>query len=327
MAFLDNSGDIILDAVLTDLGRRKMARGSFEISKFALGDDEINYETYDRNHPSGSAYFDLEILQTPVMEAVTGIAAHINYGLLSIPNPNLLYMPVMKENNKVTLAADRRDNVFYLTQPGETADALIAAFGGATGGGDLKVLQSGQRSGTKIIIETGLDTSRIAGTPSNRTNYITSTGLTDATFQVSYDARFFTSVMGPAGASSFSTTAGTGASNIRFNLTSTAGTTRDRSVRRHVLANIRAVANNVVKRSEDTRADTATSVIAGPRANVTALNFVTKLFSDDDYVRFGKIGQTITGASGTYKFIDTSVKVMSAVAGTYHLPIRIIKKE
>ena len=41
MAFQDNSGDIIFDVVLTDEGRRRLARGdgSFNIVKFALGDD------------------------------------------------------------------------------------------------------------------------------------------------------------------------------------------------------------------------------------------------------------------------------------------------
>ena len=45
MAFLDNSGDIILDAVLTDVGRERLARGdgSFKIAQFALGDEEIDY--------------------------------------------------------------------------------------------------------------------------------------------------------------------------------------------------------------------------------------------------------------------------------------------
>ena len=71
MGFLDNSGDIILDAVLTDLGRKRLAEGNFQITKFALGDDEIDYGLYDKNHPSGSAYYDLEILQTPVLEAFT----------------------------------------------------------------------------------------------------------------------------------------------------------------------------------------------------------------------------------------------------------------
>ena len=39
MAFLDNSGDIILDAVLTDTGRMRLARGdgSFKIAKYAFG--------------------------------------------------------------------------------------------------------------------------------------------------------------------------------------------------------------------------------------------------------------------------------------------------
>ena len=60
MAFLDNSGDIILDAVLTDLGREKMATGDFSVSYFALGDDEIDYSLYNKNHASGSAYYDLE---------------------------------------------------------------------------------------------------------------------------------------------------------------------------------------------------------------------------------------------------------------------------
>ena len=51
MAFLDNSGDIILDAVLTDTGRMRLAKGdgSFRIAKFALGDDEIDYALYNKN--------------------------------------------------------------------------------------------------------------------------------------------------------------------------------------------------------------------------------------------------------------------------------------
>jgi hypothetical protein len=71
MAFLDNSGDIILDAVLTDAGRQRMARGNFKITKFALGDEEINYGIYNSSHPSGSAFYDLEVMQTPILEAFT----------------------------------------------------------------------------------------------------------------------------------------------------------------------------------------------------------------------------------------------------------------
>jgi hypothetical protein len=102
MAFLDNSGDIILDAVLTDTGRLRLAKGdgSFNITKFALGDDEINYALYDKNHASGSAYYDIEILQTPVLEAFTNNTSLLKSKLLSISRTNLLYLPVIKNNTK-----------------------------------------------------------------------------------------------------------------------------------------------------------------------------------------------------------------------------------
>ena len=100
MAFLDSSGDIILDAVLTDTGRLRLAQGdgSFKISKFALGDDEINYGNYNKNHASGSAYFDLEILQTPILEAFTNNSSQIKSRLMTMSRTNILYMPVLKLN-------------------------------------------------------------------------------------------------------------------------------------------------------------------------------------------------------------------------------------
>ena len=100
MAFLDNSGDIILDAVLTDTGRLRLAQGdgSFKISKFALGDDEINYGLYNKSHSSGSAYYDLEILQTPILEAFTNNTSNLKTKLVSLSRTNILYMPVLKLN-------------------------------------------------------------------------------------------------------------------------------------------------------------------------------------------------------------------------------------
>ena len=110
MAFLDNSGDIILDAVLTDTGRQRLARadGSFRVSKFALGDDEINYEIYNLNHASGSAYYDLEILQTPILEAFTNNMSSMKSKLMSISRTNLLYLPVLKKFEKIS--NDKRTN-------------------------------------------------------------------------------------------------------------------------------------------------------------------------------------------------------------------------
>ena len=99
-SFQDNSGDIILDAVLTDVGRQRLARGdgSFNVFRFALGDDEINHGLYDTT-ASASAK-DLKILQSPIFEAFTNAATALKYKLISNPNPDLLYLPVARVNTQ-----------------------------------------------------------------------------------------------------------------------------------------------------------------------------------------------------------------------------------
>ena len=111
MAFLDNSGDIILDAVLTDAGRKRLARGdgSFRIATYAFADDEINYTLYDSTHISGSAYYDLEILKTPILEAFTNNMSSMKSKLLSIARTNLLYLPVIKLNT----VSQNEDNMMF----------------------------------------------------------------------------------------------------------------------------------------------------------------------------------------------------------------------
>jgi hypothetical protein len=113
MGFLDNSGDIILDAVLTDAGRQRLAAGdgSFKIAKFALGDDEIDYTLYNKTHPSGSAFYDLNILQTPVLECFTNNTSVMNSKLVSFTRKDLLYLPVIKLNNIIFPTIDENSSV------------------------------------------------------------------------------------------------------------------------------------------------------------------------------------------------------------------------
>jgi len=98
MGFLDNSGDIILDAVLTDTGRMRLSKGdgSFRIAKFALGDDEIDYGLYDKSNTNGSAYYDVTILQTPILEAFTNNTSLLKSKLISVNRNNVLFLPVIK---------------------------------------------------------------------------------------------------------------------------------------------------------------------------------------------------------------------------------------
>tara|TARA_R110002126_G_scaffold4922_11_gene25532 strand:+ start:2173 stop:3180 length:1008 start_codon:yes stop_codon:yes gene_type:complete len=105
MAFLNNSGDIILDAVLTERGRQRLAAGdgSFRIAKFAFGDDEIDYNLYTPVTSSG--YQDLRILKLPIFEAFTENSAGLRSKLLTYTDSNLLYLPVIKLNNLTRFGA------------------------------------------------------------------------------------------------------------------------------------------------------------------------------------------------------------------------------
>ena len=123
MAFQDNSGDIILDIVLTDEGRRRLAlaNDSFNIVKFALSDDEINYTLFDKE--STTALQDLSILQTPLLEAFTNNMASMKNKLVSLPNPRLLYMPILKLNTVANTSVKTHENGnFVVTTNQDTTD-------------------------------------------------------------------------------------------------------------------------------------------------------------------------------------------------------------
>jgi hypothetical protein len=168
MAFLDNSGDIILDAVLTDEGRRRLAKGdgSFNIVKFALGDDEINYGLYDGNNVSGSAYYDLTILQTPVLEAFTNNVASMNNKLVTISRTNLLYLPILKVNtvetaNKFSNFVGYTDS--FLVSANQTSDlSTDTSLKNGTTNLPQGVLSSANNS--LIRVDQGLDTTAISYT-------------------------------------------------------------------------------------------------------------------------------------------------------------------
>ena len=85
MAYLDNT-EITVDAILTKKGRQKLASGqSLSITKFALGDDEIDYTLYEPAHPKGSAYYDSAITAIPITEASPDETQVLRYKLVTLP--------------------------------------------------------------------------------------------------------------------------------------------------------------------------------------------------------------------------------------------------
>ena len=163
MGFLDNSGDIILDAVLTDTGRFRLAKGdgTFRITKFAMADDEIDYAKYEINHSSGSAYYDLDILKTPVLEAFTNNTSLMKSKLLSINKPNLLFLPILGLNETDIYTSKRHALGTFVVTVDETTensptDTSAGVINPTNSTGIIKGREG--RLGTVIRVDQGLDT-------------------------------------------------------------------------------------------------------------------------------------------------------------------------
>jgi len=159
MAFLDNSGDIILDAVLTDAGRKRLAAGdgSFKISKFAFGDDEVDYALYTPVTSSG--YEDLRILQLPVFEAFTNNTSVLKNKLLTYADNSLLYLPVIKLNNLPALGApDLTAGGYNVAVDATTYAAIDTPNPAAFSSGGFRAAQDGATpDNSKLVFDQGID--------------------------------------------------------------------------------------------------------------------------------------------------------------------------
>ena len=94
MGFLDNTS-ITVDAILTKKGRELLSRGQneFRITKFALADDEIDYNLYDTSHPNGTNFYSAVIENMPLLEAFVDENQLMRYKLSTLP----------KETNKLPI--------------------------------------------------------------------------------------------------------------------------------------------------------------------------------------------------------------------------------
>ena len=95
MGYLNNSV-VTVDAILTTKGRELLAKGdgTFQITQFALGDDEIDYTLYNPTHPSGSAYYGQAIENMPLIEAIPNEMQTMKYKLVTLPR-GTAKMPVL----------------------------------------------------------------------------------------------------------------------------------------------------------------------------------------------------------------------------------------
>jgi len=310
MAFLDNSGDIILDAVLTDTGRMRLAKGdgSFKITKFALGDDEINYQLYrninnpEGRSPSGSAFYDLAILQSPVLEAFTNNTSLLKHRLVSYVRNDLLYLPVIMSNttaNGAVAADSTYGAIHFVAVDDTTANSAKTALAG----GVSKYMDGFDPVSSQglIRLDFGLDTPLIP--KSNKIDM----DLQETQVIVELDNRLAELCDAKSGAP------------IPYDYLD------DDQVASYILTN--AISPN-------TQGDglASTYVLQGPAQGFATFKFKAKTglqYSDALFNQFGSTttGTGLLGATGTWKYIDSIVKFTGGNTGySIDMPVRFAKK-
>ena len=299
MGFLDNSGDIILDAVLTDTGRKRLARGdgSFKIAKFALGDEEINYGLYNKSHSSGSAYYDLEILQTPVLEAFTNNTSTMKSKLITISRTNILYLPIVKLNEDVGSTRNTTSGSYFLIAVDEQSRDQLIETDSLASAGVIDGYEPNETS-THIRLDQGLDTTEISK------DRPLDPDLVETQYVIQMDHRLgrLTGVNGTQMAHSF--------------------------IDDDNIATYYVTTNSDLVTTMDTGAN---SSLSGPRGTKLEFKIRSSQELETSTFLFNQIGLSsniVYGASATnYQAIDTNIRIMGGTTGySLDLPVRYLKK-
>ena len=341
MAFLDNSGDIILDAVLTDAGRKRLAAGdgSFRIVSYAFADDEINYALYDKNHISGSAYYDLEILKTPILEAFTNNMSSMKSKLMSISRTNLLYLPIIKINTGTSNSTTQffaggkasggfGKDLFVVAVDQETSDIFLGNTGsgaasGSEAAGDF-VLANIELSGKGVLSGVGL-----GGFGSIRLDQGLDTNDIPPTFGLDADlaeTQYIIEIDNRLGY----------ISSTNSRLPSSPNYVDDDEIASYLITTADA---NYIRDNTDTSevSTNGSQTIRGPRGTVLSFSIQSSIELQSSTFLFERLGQTIgdvdaqgssyiPGMGFKHHFIDTNVRVTGVTTGySIDIPIRFVK--
>jgi len=365
MAFKNTSGTIIIDATLTDIGRQRLAKGSFAVSKFALGDDEIDYELYSATEDGVDGYEPL-LTGSTLLEAYGNPLKGLQYGLVSydISSATLTreqedydddhawiqYLPILKLNQKVDIAANTGfsgidgDNAYYLSVNSETTQKLNTIF--LTG--SFKFLRTNDTDKAKVVIESGIDVipvkavvppdtgESMRNTYETRKELLVSKYLLDQHFFVFADNRFIERALGINRKSIFRNFPD-GHAEINFESLTDSVPISFQNQFQHYASYLIAGVNNYMSDFESSSSplpSEAYSSLTGPKGTVTAMNFaVSGQLRDSStgtrdfrYNKFGKTDQLLFDGTNKFDYIDTTVEVLGATSNARVLiPLRLIR--
>lgn len=315
MGLLQNDSDIILQTVLTDLGRRRLAEGNFKITKFAFGDDEINYGLYDTTHVSGSSYFDVQLLQTPILEPSSDNVSALKTKLLTVSNNNLLYLPVLRLNTtdpttKQTTSSDTfgsGSHVLVVDQ-NTLSDSNISSL--ITSAGYLDGFNGSDANGRGVRVDQGLDTTDLSG------KYPIDPDLKETQFIVEVDNRLI---------SLYDVVKG-GNTPIAPQYIDD-----DQIASYYLSQNVGGFVQNCalgpITGTDSVGGAPNYEVIAGPRGTKLKFGLFSSITTRTSSYLFQVLGNPLTVSATAFYTLDTNVRVTGVNTGyRIDIPVRLVKK-
>jgi len=174
MAYLNNN-ILTVNAVLTKKGREILAKtGGLNITAFALADDEIDYTQFNPNHPLGSAYYDIAIRNTPIMEPITDESQLMKYKLVTL-NDGVTSVPTISvAQTVITVDRDYTGEILISPSTNPTYNVTLG----------YTAILANKNVGTLVVTETNSINSTTATIPTF------SGDLTSQTSQVAVGNKF-----------------------------------------------------------------------------------------------------------------------------------------
>lgn len=364
MAFLKTSDSIIIKAALTDEGRKLLAQGNLKISKFAFGDDEIDYSLIDPKKISKGESYVPAVDKIKLFEAYGDEHKNIQFGLNSFDSgilyltagqkeeisPSLhaylMYIPFLKQNNKLSITPTISGSMAYLSVNDETTEKLNSIS-------NFNFLTTNKFDTCKLIVESGLSNLDVAAfggavplgytkaSKASREDLILKKFLLDNDYFVFVDDRFLRQISGTNLKSKFENYA-SGETVIKFLSSAPAAPISLQSeFNNYATYAFRGIPNLMFDLfggvTEITPGPgTVHSVHEGPRGSILAINplvaqeLKTNSTSDRDFrfVEYGRTDQTVFSELPNSKFdyIDTTIYIIGATTNSrVHIPMRIVR--
>lgn len=186
-----NGTTVTVDAILTKKGRELLARndGSFQITQFALSDDEIDYTLYNPNHPSGSAFYGEAITAMPIIEAFPNDNEIMKYKLITLPRGtakipvlDIGYTSITLKQGASLAISPQTLNYLGATSTFEQSGYIVTI-------GDVRTMSSFNGVGINTQEAQALNTTTTLGTNVSKTVIGTSINMTATTINTLFGTK------------------------------------------------------------------------------------------------------------------------------------------